>query len=142
MSPFCTNCGHELDTSWNVCPECGKVLKEGTILQNRSIKHSQLQSTTQTTPQPQQVQPYRYRTTQVLKENKFGPASLVCGILGLIYSTYLSSFLIGFGFPIFRIAAIILGALGISKDENKSMAIVGLVLGVSGVLLYFMRRIS
>ncbi len=138
MSPFCTNCGRELEENWAVCPECGKFLNEASVPQTHLTTPTQVQ----TRPQPHRTQPYQYTTTEVGGGNKFGAGSLACGILGLLFGFFYGFLLIGFGFPIFRIVAVILGGIGISKDENKSMAIVGLVLGVIGLVLYFLGGIS
>jgi uncharacterized SAM-binding protein YcdF (DUF218 family) len=50
----------------------------------------------------------------------------VCGIVGLFC-----------GGIIFGIVAIIMGGLGLSRDENSSMAIIGLVLGVIDFVCFF-----
>ena len=59
MSPFCINCGSEIEDSWNACPNCGKVLKEKTINQPQPSPRVQMQ------PQPQQVQPYQQQYRQL-----------------------------------------------------------------------------
>jgi len=134
MSPFCTNCGRELEESWNICPDCGKSLKETTVPQTHPTTHSQLQSATQTTPQPHRVQPYQYKYAKVVGETKFGAGALVCGIIGLIFGFFFGASILGI--PLFRIIAIILGGIGISRDENKSMGIVGLILGIIGLAIF------
>ncbi|MFW9987430.1 MAG: DUF4190 domain-containing protein [Candidatus Odinarchaeota archaeon] len=62
-------------------------------------------------------------------KNSFGIAALICAILGFFCCGILS------------IVAIILGAIGIGKDEDNGMAIAGLVLGlislVVGLILVF-----
>lgn len=135
MSPFCTNCGRDLEESWKVCPDCGKDLGGGNAPQTQPTTQPQTQSTTQPTTQPHSVQPYQYKYAKVAGENKFGTASLVCGILGLIFG-FTSSYTI-MSLPILRIVAIVLGGIGISRDDNKAMAIAGLVLGIIGVVIFF-----
>ena len=135
MSPFCTNCGRDLEESWKICPDCGKILGEGTVPQTHPTTQPQIRLTTQPTPQPHRVQPYHYKYTKVVGESRIGTASLVCGILGLILGFSFS--FIMFGFPILRVVAVILGVIGISRDDNKSMAIVGLVLGIIGIGMFF-----
>ena len=136
MSTFCTNCGRELEESWNICPDCGKSLKETTVPQTHPTRHSQLQSSPQPTPQPHRVQPPQYTHTKVVGETKFGAGALACGIIWLIFGFFYGSSI--FGFPLFRIVAIILGGIGISRDNNKSMAIGGLILGIIGIVIFFL----
>jgi len=61
-------------------------------------------------------------------KNGLGIGALVCGILGFCCCGILS------------VVAIILGAIGISKDDEPGMAKAGLILGiislVVGILLY------
>ncbi|MCK4780231.1 MAG: zinc ribbon domain-containing protein [Candidatus Lokiarchaeota archaeon] len=134
MSTFCTNCGRELEKSWNICPDCGKSLKETTVPQTHPTTHSQLQSAPQTTPPPHRVQPYRDKYTKVVGETKFGTIALACGIIWLIFGFFYGSSI--FGLPLFRILAIILGGIGISRDDNKTMAIGGLILGIIGLVAF------
>ena len=134
MSQFCTNCGREVEESWNVCPDCGKVFKETAIPQTHPRTEAQSQLTTQATSQPHRVQPYQYKYTKAVGETKYGTGALVCAILGLIFGFLYGTFLIGF--PLLRIVAVILGGIGISRDDNKSMAIAGLVLGVIGLVIF------
>ncbi|MEE9377797.1 MAG: zinc ribbon domain-containing protein [Candidatus Lokiarchaeia archaeon] len=134
MSPFCTNCGRELEQSWNVCPDCGNSLNEKTVPQTHPTTHPQLQSATQTTPQPGRVQPSQPKYTKVVGGTKIGAGALACGIIWLIFGFFYGSSI--FGFPLFRIVAIILGGIGISRDENKSMAIGGLILGIIGIVFF------
>ena len=136
MSPFCTNCGRDLEEQWKVCPDCGKILEGGTAPQTQPTTQPQIQSTTQPTSQPHSVQPYQYKFTKAAGENKFGTGALVCGILGLVLGIFYGSFTM-LGFPILRVLAIVFGGIGISKDDNRSMAIAGLVLGGIGIVLFF-----
>ena len=135
MSPFCTNCGRDLEESWKICPDCGKILGEGTVPQTHPTTQPQIQLTSQPTPQPHRVQPYQYKYAKVAGENKFGTASLVCGILGLVLGFTFTLRILGF--PILRVVAVVLGGVGISRDDNKSMAIAGLVLGIIGLVIFF-----
>lgn len=120
MSPFCTNCGTEVEGSFNVCPNCGKVLKEGAITRPQPPPPVQMQ------PQPQRVQPYQQPYQQRYRRsggygNTHGAVALVCGIVGLFC---------GIGGIIFGIVAIVMGGLGLNRDESNGMAIVGLILGI------------
>jgi len=121
MSPFCINCGQEIEESYNACPNCGKVLKEENIQK----------PVPQAYPQPQapiQVQPYQ-RSYPNKFGNTYGAVALVLGLIGLCVGVYT------FGF-IWGILAIALGGMGLSRDDNHSLAIVGLVLGILDIICF------
>jgi hypothetical protein len=122
MIIFCGNCGRKLENSWNTCPDCGKEWGDVSIPR------------TKPTPQPHQVQPYLYKYTKIGGEYNFGSGALVCGILGhiLVFIWSFSFILILLLF----IASAILGGFGIGKDENKSLAIAGFVLGIIGLICF------
>lgn len=122
MSPYCMECGGEIEESWNACPKCGKVRKEVNVPQPRPVAQPQPQPL----PQPYQTRLYQ-RSYSMRGEKNYGTAALVCGILGLFC-----------GGIIFGIGAIILGALGLGRDENTGMAVLGLVLGVIDFVCFFM----
>ena len=126
MSPYCTNCGTELEESWNACPNCGKKLKE------EEISHSlpQQQPYIPTQPPSVQVQPYQ-RAYKPTLANPYGIAALICGLLCLIFG-------ISYASPILGIAAIILGGFGISRDENNAMAMIGVILGILDFVFFLL----
>ncbi len=132
MSPYCTYCGNEIEDSWNACPNCGSKLKESNVPQtpvrSQPNPYQQTQQQLRNPYQTQQVQPYqkKYGTTG----NNFGIASIICGILGLV---------LGFAFigPFLGIPAIILGGLGISRDESGALGAVGIVLGIIDLIFAF-----
>ncbi|MHA2007847.1 MAG: zinc-ribbon domain-containing protein [Promethearchaeota archaeon] len=126
MSPFCTNCGSEVEENWNVCVNCGKDLKE------KAVTQPQVQPIVQSPPQPQRVQPYqqRYRPTGGYP-NTYGAVALICGLIGLFCG-------FGYGGIIFGIVAIIMGGLGLSRDESTGMAIAGLILGILGIVCFLL----
>jgi len=130
MSPYCTKCGNEVEESWRVCPNCGKNLKESDVPQPQPSLSPQIQTRISPTPQPYQTQPYQQQYRPV-KPTQYGTPALVCGLIGCC-----CGFL---GIP-----AIILGALGLSRDENTSSASIGLILGlintvcwILGIILLF-----
>ncbi|MFW9998661.1 MAG: zinc-ribbon domain-containing protein [Candidatus Hodarchaeota archaeon] len=126
MSPYCTNCGTELEESWNACPNCGKTLKQEQISQ--SLPQQQPYIPTQ--PQAVQVQPY-HRTYRPSGSNTYGIAALICGLIGLVLSfTY--------GAPVLGLAAIVLGGLGISRDDNNAMAMIGVILGIVDFVFFLL----
>ena len=83
MSPmnFCSQCGHKLVATWNVCPNCGNILKLERVPQKQAIQ----------TPPPQQLN-YQQKPTRQLVEyhsrsnNTNGIIALIFGLLGLIGS--------------------------------------------------------
>ncbi|MFW9973480.1 MAG: zinc-ribbon domain-containing protein [Candidatus Odinarchaeota archaeon] len=122
MSPYCINCGNKVEDSWNICPNCGKALKEQQV--------PQIQPQQQI---PQQSQLYReqpYQRTFTRAGNSYGTTALICGLLGMIFGIFYIGIVLG-------IIAIIMGGIGLSKDESPSMATIGLVLGIFDFILFF-----
>jgi hypothetical protein len=133
MSPYCSYCGTELEESWNVCPTCGKKLKETESHPYR------FQSQVQPNQSTDQVVRNPYRQSRLTSYQKvyttragynYGSASLICGILGLI----IGIFFIG---PLLGILAIIFGGIGISRDETAALGAIGLILGIFDFILFF-----
>jgi len=120
MSPYCTSCGSELEESWNACPNCGRILRESQVPQQQSI--SQAQSQPLRAPQPYRVQPYQ-RSYSSGNGNIYGIVSLVCGLIGLFGAILYFGIVLG-------IVAIAMGGIGLSRDDNNSMAVIGLILGI------------
>lgn len=125
MSPYCTICGNEVDDSWRVCPNCGKSLRESEVPQPQPSLSPQAQAQTPPQPQPYQVQPYRQQYRPA-KTTQYGTAALICGLAGLCCGLFLA------------IPAIILGGLGISRDENTSTATAGLILGIVDIVCWIL----
>jgi len=125
MSPYCTYCGNEVEESWNVCPNCGKVLKEQVIPQTQPQQQPQMHPQSR----PYQVQPYQ-RVYGPSGGNNYGIAALICGILGIP----LGIIFVG---PVLGIIAIIMGGIGISKDDNAAIAVIGLVFGILDFVFFF-----
>lgn len=122
MSPYCIECGSEIEESWNSCPNCGKVLKAGKAPQSQPV----VQAQPQPQPQPYQVQPYQ-KSYSTGGQNTYGVVALVCGIIGLF-----------FGGVIFGIVAIVMGGLGLNRDEDTRAAKIGLVLGVIDFVFFIL----
>ncbi|MFW9822454.1 MAG: zinc-ribbon domain-containing protein [Candidatus Thorarchaeota archaeon] len=114
MSPYCYNCGAEVEDSWKICPNCGKDLKESHV--------PQPQPTTQVQPPSQQPETVK-KTISSGGQNLYGAVALICGVVGLIVSFVMIGIFVG-------LLAIVLGGIGISKDENNTMAVIGLILGI------------
>ncbi len=109
---YCTNCGSEIEDSWNACPNCGKVLRE--------TKAPQQQAAPRIQPPP--PQPYQ-RSYSSGGGNIYGTVALVCGLIGLFGVVLYFGIVLG-------IVAIALGGIGLSRDNNNAMAIIGLILGI------------
>ncbi len=127
MSPYCINCGKEVEESWNSCPNCGKALKESRVAQTQSIQQPPTQ------PQSHQYQrPQSQRTYGSGGSNNFGIAALICGLIGPLFGFFiLGTIYLGI---VFSILTIILGAIGIARDENNILAIIGLLIGIADFL--------
>ncbi len=125
MTSYCMNCGREIEESWTACPDCGKILKETRV--------PQAQPTIQPSPRPYQVQPYQ-RAFRAGEGSGFGVVSLICGIIGLL-GTLAYGPVLG-NLPVLRFLAVIFGSIGIKRDDNTSMAVIGLILGIIGLALF------
>jgi len=128
MSPYCTSCGSELEDSWNVCPNCGRELRETQVHQQQPIPQAQLQP--QHSPQPYQVQPYQQSYSSG-SGNIYGIIALVCGLIGLFGAIVYFGIVLG-------IVAIAMGGIGLTRDDNNSMAVIGLILGIVDIVCCFL----
>lgn len=135
MSPYCINCGKEVEESWNSCPNCGKVLKGPHVVQEQPILR-----------QPLQPQPPQYQTPQYQRKygsggsSNFGIAALICGLIGPFFAFFIiEAFFVGI---VFSLITIILGGIGIGRDDNNILAIIGLVIGIADfvccLIFYFL----
>lgn len=115
MTPFCPNpdCGAVIEENWNRCPEC-----------ELDLNAQQLDEKPQyTLLPPKNPQPptytYKAKSFQMPSSNGFGTLSLVLAIIGFFCFAY-----------VFGPIAMILGGIGISKDDSPSKAKAGLVFGI------------
>jgi hypothetical protein len=117
MSPFCANCGANVDETWNNCPECGVNIKDQMISDGTEPSPSYQPSQPQTSYSSQQ------RVTQysrsVSESNSYGIGALITAIIGLCCFSY-----------VFGPIAIILGAMGRTRDLEPGMATAGLIIGI------------
>lgn len=119
MANFCTNCGEKVDPSWNACPKCGSLLKKDDIPQPTPQQYPQPMQ--QPTPQPYQQPPSQYY--QPRGGTSSGTLALIFGIIGLCCCGF-----------IFGPLAIYYGNKGTREDEDKTMAQIGIVLGVIALI--------
>ncbi len=130
MSPYCTNCGSEVEELWNACPNCGKILKETEIPQSQPLQQPQITRL----PQTIQTRPYQ-RPFSSSGDNNYGIAAVISALIGIFCGAFYIA-------PVLGIAAIILGGLGIGRDENNAIAMIGIVLGIFDfvcfLLFYFL----
>jgi len=115
MTPFCPNpdCGAVIEENLNRCPEC-----------ELDLNAQQLDEKPQyTLLPPKSSQPptytYKAKSFQMPSSNGFGTLSLVLAIIGFFCFAY-----------VFGPIAMILGGIGISKDDSPSKAKAGLVIGI------------
>jgi hypothetical protein len=128
MSPYCTYCGNELEASWNVCPKCGKVLNEPEVPQ---AQQQPQQAQYHPLYQPQQPQTQQYQQAPApSKGYNYGTIALICGIIGIPTGFFY------FG-PVLGVIAIIMGGMGLTKDDNPAIAVIGLILGVVDLIFFF-----
>jgi len=129
MANFCQNCGIKVNTNWRACPDCGYNLTGvNTIPQQPTQQYNQ--STPQYTPSitpkdypsdsPQQ---YPQKSTSESGE-KYGNLSILFGIIGSLM-------------PLpFLVASIILGSLGLNKDDDPTLSKIGLASGVVVAIMW------
>lgn len=124
---ICKKCGKELDDEFQVCPYCGSpIQKDVNNQQNTSYNYGN-QQITQSGSYNNWIQ--TNHTQQAKKKNAIGILALILGIAGLL----LSCLFVGI---VPAIAAIVLGIIGIVKNNGKGQSIAGLVCGVIGTIIF------
>ena len=124
---ICQKCGKELNENFQVCPYCGSPIQQDVnIQQNASYNYGNQQM-------PQSGS-YSYGNQsnyaqQPKKKNAIGILSLILGIAGLL----LSCVIVGI---VPAIAAVVLGIIGIVKNNGKGQSIAGIVCGIIGILIF------
>ena len=112
MTPFCPNpdCGAVIEEDWNRCPECELDLNAQQLDENSQY--------TLLPPKKPQLPTYTYKAP-TKSSNRFGTLSLIVAIIGCFCFAY-----------VFGPIAMILGGIGISKDDSPSKAKAGLIFGI------------
>ena len=124
---ICQKCGKELNENFQVCPYCGSPIQQDVNIQrNASYNYGNQQM-------PQSGS-YSYENhsdyaQQPKKKNTIGILSLILGIAGLL----LSCVIVGI---VPAIAAVVLGIIGIVKNNGKGQSIAGIVCGIIGILIF------
>jgi hypothetical protein len=118
---FCPNCGTKIEPGWKVCPNCGNKIEEVSIaVSPEGYLRAPIAvplDILQTSP-PEILQPSSRESS---KTNGFGIAAIIVGLIGCCCSWC------------FSIIAIILAMFGIAQDEEKTLAVIGLIIGICGV---------
>ena len=124
---ICQKCGKELNENFQVCPYCGSPIQQDVnIQQNASYNYGNHQM--------QQSGSYSYGNQanyaqQPKKKNTIGILSLILGIAGML----LSCVIVGI---VPAIASVVLGIIGIVKNNGKGQSIAGIVCGIIGILIF------
>ncbi len=129
MPRFCPNCGNEVDPSWRVCQKCGNTLELEAPSQPAPQPYIAPGAPPYGAPQQSPMGAQQYPTYQKYpsaKPNQRGTTALICGVIGI----FCCSICLG---PL----AIYFGNKGLKEDQNKSMAQIGLVLGIIDIVCFF-----
>ncbi|NHJ22600.1 MAG: hypothetical protein EAX91_16760 [Candidatus Lokiarchaeota archaeon] len=160
MSPvnFCSQCGHKLIASWNVCPNCGNILNPERVPQKQPIQTPPPQQTYSPPKPPQQTYSPPKPAPQPIgnyprNTNTNGIIALIFGLLGLLGALVIGGSTLGIFFGFFvgifgfsglfgqfaivaSIIGIVFGAIGRKKDDDRRMATAGFVLGIIGIVCW------
>ncbi|MFX0074588.1 MAG: DUF4190 domain-containing protein [Candidatus Hermodarchaeota archaeon] len=117
---FCSQCGIKLVASWNICPNCGSILKPERVPQ-RQIQ-AQLPKQIDYHPQPN----YPLKDYHPRNNNTNGIIALIFGILGLFTVLPIVGSILG----------IVFGAIGRRKDDDGRLATAGFILGIIGLVAW------
>ena len=111
MANFCSNCGTKVDPTWNACPKCGTALVGGVNLKSTTENHTL--SYSHTAKKPSSWKKHKHSALALIFAN--------VGLFGVLFT--------GVGI-IFGILAIAFGVIGIRRDEDRSMAVLGIIVGI------------
>ena len=128
MGKFCFNCGKEVKEEWAVCANCGAKLDRDEDYDIPSPQPAQPQYIPRQQPyqQPYQQPPqYPQYSARTGSGYTYGLSSVISAFVGCCCI---------FGFPL-GLLAVILGAVGMKKDEQQALSLIGIILGVVGILI-------
>jgi hypothetical protein len=110
---FCPNCGAKIELNWKACPNCGtKIEEESHVLPSEGYLKAPVAA-------PPEI--LKRDHPESSKSNGFGIAAIIVGIIGCC-CTWCASIL-----------ALILAIIGLSQDDEKTLAGIGLILGLCGL---------
>ncbi|MFX0033868.1 MAG: zinc ribbon domain-containing protein [Candidatus Hodarchaeota archaeon] len=151
---YCPNCGIKIESFWNVCANCGYVFSEdrvSMILQSNIEKKQYPISIAAS--EPVKKIPPKISGDYFEPQKTYGTVALIAGIICLGLSLVImvlkmigpsmSSLIIFNNVMILILSclAIISGILGIVKDDSKGLGITGLILGIGGLVILYIRFI-
>ncbi len=116
MANFCSNCGTKVEQTWNACPKCGTALGGG--VNSQSTPQYYTASYTQTVQKSSSWKKHKHSALALIFAN--------IGLFGILFT--------GVGL-IFGILAITFGIKGIRRDEDRVMAILGIIVGGIDLIL-------
>ncbi|MGC9781369.1 MAG: zinc-ribbon domain-containing protein [Candidatus Heimdallarchaeota archaeon] len=128
-------------SSEQFCPFCGSTVKEGDVFCNNC--GASLEETPEPTPVATVQQPTDFSytdspqivvtPTKLSDTNIFAYVAIGCGIGALILAIIP---FIGYLAPICAIVSIVCGGIGLGKKLKRNMAIAGLTLGITAIVLW------
>ena len=131
MANFCSNCGIKVNPNWRACPDCGFNLIGVKSIPQQPVQQY-YKSTPQYSPSDTPVKypsdsPQQYPQQNYSKPGeKFGGLALLFVILGSLL-------------PLFLIPAIIMGYMGLNRDNDPTLSKIGLVsAGVIAIMWIFL----
>ena len=130
LTNYCSSCGSQVEPSSLFCPNCGKNLRDSASPRPTPSPRPSYQPPSSTpSPRPSYQAPYNQgsyqpsRSYSTAQDNKYGTASIICGLIGFCCFGNIA-------YIVFGIIAIIFGAIGLKQDENQSLASGGLIFGI------------
>jgi len=151
---YCPNCGIKIESFWNVCANCGNVFSEDRIsmIIQRNVEKQQ-HPISIATPEPVKKVTPKSSEDYFEPQKTYGTVALIGGIISLgltlliivlkMLGPSMSSLIIfnNVMTVILSFLAIISGILGIVKDDSKGLGITGLILGIGGLVILYIRFI-
>ena len=115
---FCPNCGTKVGPDWKNCPNCGHKLERET-----SPVSSEGYLKAPVAAPPEILKTFHPESSESSKSSGFGIAAIIIGLIGCCC------------FPCAGVLAIILAIIGLTADDEKALAAIGLIIGICGVCL-------
>ena len=116
---FCPNCGRKIESNWKVCPNCSTKIDE----EFHPIPSEGYLKAPVVAP-PEILKTYHPESS---KSSGFGIAAIIIGLIGCCCTCCAA------------VPALILAMIGLSQDNEKIYAVIGLILGICGICLGFIQ---